>query len=178
MAAVRRGISILFVPAVGLALASCGGVKAGPGAQRSASTSPTSTPTTTTPPPSTTTTPPPSTSTSTPPPTLGRAGVFLYSTGFGEVMPSSVFLGGEAESAVSQITWSSWGDAEASGKGTGCYYAGTIPAAQCRSEEVTLFAFDLGTCQGTYMYQQLEYVFLEEGETFDPSNGIDICTEQ
>lgn len=112
------------------------------------------------------------------PPTLGRSGVYPYSTGFGEVTPSSVFLGGEAESAVSQITWASWGDAQATGTGTGCYYAATTPAYECSREQVTLYAFDLGECQGTFMYQMLEYVFLEEGQTFDPNSGMNICTDQ
>jgi hypothetical protein len=111
-------------------------------------------------------------------PTLGRSGVFLDSTGFGQVEPSSVFLGGEAESAVTQIEWSSWGTSQATGKGTGCYYAGTTPSAGCSSEPVTLFAYDLGTCDGLFMYQKLEYVYLGEGETFDPSEGMDICMVQ
>lgn len=111
-------------------------------------------------------------------PTLGRSGVFRYSTGFGQVEPSSVFLGGEAESAVSHVLWSSWGASIATGKGTGCYYGGNTPAAGCSPEPVTLFAYDLGTCDGLFMYQKLEYVYLGKGQAFDPSQGMDICSEQ
>jgi hypothetical protein len=118
------------------------------------------------------------TSSTTTRPTLGRSDVFPSSTGFGQVEPSSVFLGGEAESAVTQIAWSSWGASQATGIGTGCYYGGTTPAASCSHEPVTLFAYDLGACGGLFMYQKLEYVYPGQGETFDPGRGMDICTEQ
>ncbi len=101
---------------------------------------------------------------------------YPHGVGFGDVAPQSVFLGGEAESAVTQVTWSSWGSKQSVGVGTGCYYSGAQAAANCKHEQATLIAFDLGTCAGIFMYQRLEYVFAEEGQVFDPSRGMDICT--
>ena len=98
------------------------------------------------------------------------------SVGFGEIEPSSVFLGGEAESAVNHISWTSWGSPQATGQGTGYYY--TTSSANGRYENETLIAFDLGTCDGSFMYERLEEFFPEQGQTFNPSNGIDICSHQ
>lgn len=109
-------------------------------------------------------------------PLLGRTGAYPNSVGFGMTEPPSVFLGGEAESAVTQIIWSGWGYTQATGSGTGCYYGGTQTAADCTHEQVTLFAFDLGPCGGALSYQRLEYVFDKEGETFDPDSALNICT--
>lgn len=111
-------------------------------------------------------------------PVLGRSGVYQDSVGFGQMKPRSIFLGGEAESAVVQITWTSWGAAQATGQGTGCYYSGTQLASECTHEQVTLFAFDRGMCERTFMYQKLEYVFKTEGETFDPTHAMNVCTGQ
>jgi len=89
-----------------------------------------------------------------------------------------VFLGGEAESAVSGITWTSWGGEQSRGNGTGCYYSSNEAAYQCARQPEALIAFDLGTCKGTYMHQRLEEYFPQEGENFDPNKAMDICKGQ
>lgn len=36
-------------------------------------------------------------------------------------------------------------------------------------------AFDLGTCNGRYMYAAVEWYFAQHGQTFDPNRFEDVC---
>jgi hypothetical protein len=105
---------------------------------------------------------------------LGRD-LLVFSTGFGQAAPATVYLGGEAESAITHITWSSWGGAQAIGQGTGYHY-GSAGAADGRFERETLVAFGLGICDGTYMYQRLDEYFPTESQIFDPHRAMNVCT--
>jgi len=43
-------------------------------------------------------------------------------------------------------------------------------------ESVTIVAFNLGTCDGKFMHQAVEWFFPQHGETFDPNQYENICT--
>jgi hypothetical protein len=114
-------------------------------------------------------------------PVLGRRvpGTFTGSfsdTGIGQVKPSLVDTGGTADSTVSKIVWSSWGDKEA--LGTGWWQ----PGGQ-QGGTANVVAFDLGMCQGIFMYRSLEWYFTQSevdpgyGHSFDPNRHLDICTD-
>jgi hypothetical protein len=111
-------------------------------------------------------------------PVLGRrAGDFDYnSQGFGEVRPATVFNGGDPTGLVMNITWSSWGGGTAIGTGTSDYVGANQTVAGGTQEMVTIVAFDLGTCDGTLMYQAVEWYFPQHGQNFNPNQYEDICT--
>ena len=141
----------------------------------------------TTAPPSTTTTPPsvpPSTSAAGGP-LLGSAawgqalGSFAGISGFGEVAPADITLGGTLPAPqLDSISWSNWGAAEATGQGQsvdGTNQSG--PMSSWPLEPVTVVAFDLGSCNGgPPAYEEVEWYFPGDGGTFDPSNATNACT--
>lgn len=173
----HRLSGVLSGVALAIVLAGCGGSppSAAPKSTFSTSTS-VSAPTSTSTVPATTTTQPAPTTTA-PTPVLGRlAGDFAHGEGFGQVKPSLVSNGGDPTGIVSGITWSSWGGAMATGTGTSDYVGPNQSVADGTEESATIVAFDVGTCDGTYMYQAVEWYFPEDGQSFDPGQYEDICT--
>jgi hypothetical protein len=109
-------------------------------------------------------------------PTLGQlAGDFSQGSGFGQVEPAEVFNGGDPTGLVSAITWSSWGGPTATGTGTSDYVAPGQTVAGGSEDPVTIVAFDLGTCNGTLMYQAVEWYFPQYGGAFDPDQYENVC---
>ena len=49
------------------------------------------------------------------------------------------------------------------------------PVAAGTIEPVRIVAFDLGTCNGRYMYAAVEWYFPQHGQKFDPSQFEDVC---
>ncbi len=120
----------------------------------------------------------PTTVPSPPDPTLGSTvALFTYvsGAGFGQVKPTEVYLGGDPTGLVSHITWQSWGGAQAVGTGTALWLANGQIVAQGTEEPAQVVAFDLGTCEGHYMYQSVEWYMPQHGESFDATAGIDAC---
>jgi hypothetical protein len=110
-------------------------------------------------------------------PTLGQlAGDFARGEGFGQVKPSKIFNGGDPTGLVTDVVWSSWGGAQATGSGTAVYLRPNQTVAQGTEESATVVAFDLGTCDGKLMYQAVEWYFPQHGQSFSPNTYEDICT--
>ncbi len=84
-----------------------------------------------------------------PVPTLGIAHPYEYAEGFGTVKPDWFSLVSTASSTVQKITWDSWGGPTAVGHGLNPNGAGNpmVP--------VTVTAFDLGDCNGQFVYRQV-----------------------
>lgn len=99
-------------------------------------------------------------------PTLGVAHPYEYAEGFGTVRPSSFSLVSTASSTVQQITWDSWGGPQAIGHGLNPNGAGhpMVP--------VEVRAFDLGICDGQYVYRQV--MRTPPGE----SDAHNVCSHQ
>ena len=155
-----------------LTFAGCGGPS--PGRSTSATTRPTA-PTTAE---ATTSTTSPSTSTTSPTTsTLGLTGAWFEGSGFGEVEPSQVYLGGDPTGRLTSINWSSWGGAEATGSGSGWYVPPNTITADGSDQPATVIAFDLGTCADHSAYQEVEWYFAGEGGTFDPTQALYACTK-
>jgi hypothetical protein len=111
-----------------------------------------------------------------PAPTLGvRTGTFFNGVGFGKVEPKEVFNGGDPTGLVNSITWHDWGKAQAVGTGRGFYVAPNQIVAAGKLEPVRIVAFDLGTCNGRYMYAAVEWYFPQHGQKFDPAQFEDVC---
>ncbi len=92
--------------------------------------------------------------------------------GLGQVKPSRIWMGGDTSTEVWNITWSSWGGAQATGSGTSTFtppYTTDYPA--------TVVAFDLGICAGRATYQKVEWYFPSLGQEFDPSGGQATCVQ-
>jgi hypothetical protein len=111
-------------------------------------------------------------------PTLGHpAGQFFYNTaGYGLVKPSEINNGGDPTSVVATINWGSWGGGEAAGTGISEYVAPNQTTSQGSNQTVTVIAFDLGVCDGSYMYEAVEWYFPQHGGSFDPNTYENICT--
>jgi hypothetical protein len=107
-------------------------------------------------------------------PTLGKP-FDSSQQGLGQVRPTTILLGGDPQSYVQNVTWTSWGGATATGTGTSTWVAPGESVSQGSQEQVTVVAFDLGTCDGTLMYQKVDWYFPEHGQTFDVNGSSPIC---
>jgi hypothetical protein len=97
-------------------------------------------------------------------------------SGWGRVQPSDIFNGGDATGLLDDITWNSWGGAEATGQGTGWWVSANEAVAQGSPAPATVVAYDLGTCsKGVYMYQKVQWYFPQYGGTFEPNEGENVC---
>src|SRR5450756_253858 len=111
-------------------------------------------------------------------------------TGYGTVRPSEISSGGDPSGSVSDITWTSWGGAQATGTGTASYGAGSYgtctawKAAHPGSSEtcdqrVPIVAYNLkASCGGHPGYSAIEWYFPLAGQTRNlstPSYG-DLCS--
>src|SRR5262245_57756128 len=92
--------------------------------------------------------------------------------GYGSARPSTISNGGDPTGVVMNVSWQSWGGPQAVGTGTGYYDPPNVPVDQSTSEQATIVAFDLGTCDGRYMYQAIEWYFPESGGSFTASNYL------
>jgi hypothetical protein len=110
-------------------------------------------------------------------PTLGQlAGDFAQGQGFGQVKPAKIFNGGDPTGLVTHMAWSSWGGTQATATGTAEYVGPNQSVASGTEETTTVVAFDLGTCDGKYMYQAIEWYFPQHNQAFNPSTYENICT--
>jgi hypothetical protein len=96
--------------------------------------------------------------------------------GYGSARPTTLDNGGDPTGVVTNVSWQSWGGAQATGTGLAYYDPPNVPVAQATQEQATVVAFDLGTCQGQYMYQAVEWYFPESGGSFDATNYLDVCS--
>ena len=108
-------------------------------------------------------------------PTLGRVWA-PNQEGYGSVRPAKVFNGGDGTGMIWNITWSSWGGAQATGTGTAGYVGPGQSNAEAQSTSATIVAYDLGTCNGKLMYQAAKWYFPGKGESFNPAGHYDICS--
>lgn len=109
-------------------------------------------------------------------PTLGvPTGTFSHGSGFGQVKPKEVFNGGDPTGLVTSIRWQGWGGAQAVGTGRSDYVGPNQIVAAGKIESVRIVAFDLGTCNGRYMYAAVEWYFPGHGQAFDARQFEDVC---
>jgi hypothetical protein len=134
--------------------------------------------------PSTSTTKPPtsatSSSTTRPPPdspTLGLTGAWFEGSGFGQVEPTTIFLGGDPTGLLTAVTWSTWGGSEATGKGTGWFVPPSASTTQGSYQQASIVSFDLGRCGNHRAYEEVDWYFPLEGQKFDPSEAEYACTK-
>jgi hypothetical protein len=110
-------------------------------------------------------------------PTLGQlAGDFSHGQGFGQVKPAKIFNGGDPTGLVTNVVWSSWGGAQATATGTAEYVGPNQSVASGSEQSATVVAFDLGTCDGKYMYQAVEWYFPQHKQSFNANTYENICT--
>lgn len=109
-------------------------------------------------------------------PVLGSATEYPNGEGYGHVAPSQLFFGGDPTSLVTGISWTSWGNAQATGQGTGDYvWPGESVAAGSIQTPAQIVAWDLGDCAGHTAYLRVEWFFPQYGESFSPDRGIPLC---
>jgi hypothetical protein len=96
--------------------------------------------------------------------------------GYGSVRPGTLNNGGDPTGIVTSVSWKSWGGSRAMGTGTAYYDPSGVPVSRATKERATVVAFDLGTCNGVYMYQAIEWYFPESGGSFNPANYLNVCS--
>ena len=72
--------------------------------------------------------------------------------------------------------WRSWCAAQAAGSDTSDHVGPNQDVASGSQESATVVAFDFGSCDGTLMYQAVEWYFPQHGQSFDPGAYENICT--
>lgn len=95
--------------------------------------------------------------------------------GYGHVRPGTIFNGGDDSGLVTNITWSTWGHAEAIGTGLGLYIAPGQYSYEGLREQARVVLFHLGTCHGRPAYDAIEWYYPEHGQHFDPTSYINSC---
>jgi len=112
-----------------------------------------------------------------PEPTLGlMTGLFTHgAVGFGQVRPKEVYNGGDPTGLVTSITWHGWGQGQAIGTGRAEWVGPNQSVATGTFEPTRIVAFDLGTCNGHYMYAAVEWYFPQHKQVFDPNQFEDVC---
>ncbi|MDA8196697.1 MAG: hypothetical protein M0019_05750 [Actinomycetota bacterium] len=176
---IRRPLQIALI-SMGFITSSCGGAAVGSTSTTSQTTVKVKTTYVTTSIPPVTTTTSPAVSATSPQsvpatPTLGLSNIYSGGLGFGEVEPTKIYLGGDPTGLLSKVQWSTWGGSSANGVGVGEYVGPSQVVAQGKLETATVVAFDLGSCNGIYAYQKVEWYFPGEGETFNPAHAITTC---
>jgi hypothetical protein len=91
-------------------------------------------------------------------------------------MPGAIDNGGDPTGIVTGLSWTSWGGDQAIGSGMAYYDPPNTPVSQAVRERATVVGFDLGTCDGRYMYQAIEWYFPESGGSFDPARYLNVCS--
>jgi hypothetical protein len=100
-----------------------------------------------------------------------------YQKGYGTARPSEISVGGDSSGNVTNITWTSWGGAQATGTGTAGYGGGRYgactafkaahPGVDCE-QRVPIVAYNLkSNCGGHPGYNSVEWYFPLAGETRD-----------
>lgn len=112
-----------------------------------------------------------------PSPTLGSVWA-SNQQGFGDARPSTVYAGGDPTGMVENITWSSWGGATATGRGTGYWYGPEQYVSDSVATSAVVIADQLGTCRGRPAYLRIRWYYPSKGETAPAAgDGFDqICT--
>ncbi|KAA0020214.1 hypothetical protein [Antrihabitans cavernicola] len=99
--------------------------------------------------------------------------------GYGQVLPQLIFDGGGPTGAVRDLVWQSWGGDQAMATGTAI--DATMPGVGSdRLAPANVVAYDLGDCDGTFMYKSVVWFFPKNGETFESARprGIHPCDER
>jgi hypothetical protein len=102
-----------------------------------------------------------------------------YQKGYGTARPTEVSVGGDSSGNVGDITWDSWGGAQATGTGTSGYGGGRYGActafkaahpgsSETCEQRVPIVAYNLkDNCGGHPGYNTIEWYFPLAGETRD-----------
>lgn len=96
-------------------------------------------------------------------PVLGKA-TDTYQVGYGEVRPPEISNGGASLSGiVTDIVWDSWGGPTATGTGTTAHITPESPSPGAAPQErASIVAFDLGACDGIFMYRSFVWFFPQD----------------
>jgi hypothetical protein len=79
--------------------------------------------------------------------------------GFGTVRPRRFYGGGSPAGLVQRITWKSWGERLAVGRGYALYVARGQSIAQAKLQRARVVASQRGTCKGHRAYRKVEWYF-------------------
>ena len=96
--------------------------------------------------------------------------------GYGSVRPTTIDNGGDPTGVVTDLSWTTWGGTRAVGTGMAYYDPPNVPVVNATKEQATVSAFDLGTCDGQYMYQAIEWYFPESGGSFNATTYLNVCS--
>ncbi|HEY5244127.1 MAG TPA: hypothetical protein VIJ60_00525 [Acidimicrobiales bacterium] len=93
-------------------------------------------------------------------------------SGYGQVKPAGIAISGTGgTNEVTNIVWSSWGGATATGTGTGCVLQSTGIEANCARTPADVVVYELGSCSGKPAYLAMTWYFPSLGQSFTPSTA-------
>jgi hypothetical protein len=98
-----------------------------------------------------------------------------YVEGFGEPAPPRLQYGGDGYSQFTNIRWSNWGKAEATGIGRGWYVPGVESKDEGRYEQVKIEVFELGSCGFGRAYTGLTWSFPAEHQSQTMNPYLETC---
>ncbi|WP_430336251.1 hypothetical protein [Rhodococcus sp. ACT016] len=101
-----------------------------------------------------------------PEPVLGRVWA-PNQNGYGEVRPDRIYNGGSPSGLIYDVVWQDWGGEQATGTGQSPNVKIARTVADAPFEPATVVAYDLGECEGTWMYRSLVWFFPSNGDTFE-----------
>ena len=113
-----------------------------------------------------------------PEPVLGRVWA-PNQNGYGDVRPARIYNGGSPSGLVYDIVWQDWGGEQATGTGWSPNVKVADSVAEAPLEQATVVAYNLGDCDGTWMYRSFVWFFPSNGETFESARQYSIhpCQE-
>lgn len=90
----------------------------------------------------------------------------LDGEGFGQVKPTTIFLGGDPTGLVCRIHWLSWGGEFAVGTGIGWYINSTKSVAEGHAAPAVVVLYRLGTWKGRRAYKSWSWYYPGEGSGY------------
>jgi hypothetical protein len=109
----------------------------------------------------------------TPTPILTGAYTVPSSKGFGQVKPTTIYLGGDPTGLVCRIRWASWGGQFAVGTGTGYYIGPHQVVAAGHQAPAVVVLYHLGSWRGRPAYTKFQWYFPQNGSTY---GGVSRCS--
>lgn len=108
--------------------------------------------------------------------TLGGRAPRSAAQGFGLVRPSAIDFGSHPTTVLRDVTWQSWGGAEARGSAQAVWIGPGRSTAEGVFESAQVRAYGVGSCGGQPAYTRLQWTFPGHESPSEQPTAFDLCT--
>ncbi len=108
--------------------------------------------------------------------TLGGKAPRSASTGFGQVRPKAIDFGNHPTTVLRDVTWQSWGGAEARGTAEAIWVGPNQSTAGGTFEPAEVRAYAVGKCGTQPAYTRLQWTFPGKDPAAEQPAAFDLCT--